>query len=529
MFHLFRMTVIGKALLICGALLFVVIICFRNLDLLPLGTGYFVLFSVLAIGGATYRPGWMFLLLVMALPLEAANLAPSGLGFDLRPYQLLETSLFLGLLIRFFSKRALPELPKFELPDALLLLIPIGSLPALMNAPSTASSFKLSLVLFFLYGLYVLGRIYMRSLDDIRKVLPFVLVSGAIVLCYALFQNIRFLSGFDPFQAMPGRPDGGFPEPDWLGAYLIFLGAVFFSIFTGVFRGRFPGNRSGYLPMFLIGGASFTLLFMTLLMTVVRSAWIGMAAAVLVAVALFAYARREAKPVGTYAGSIGVALLLSVVLVSVVPLTRFDLLGRATSTVGLQEITVSCDTGSALPVELPERISDISELGSYDCRHIDLEDIGSEKEGGNFVTTILRPDPSIGIRKDIYGISMREIGGHPILGIGWGSISRMLGTDDRGAGLNASNVFLEVWLGSGMLGIIGLAGFFAVVLARAARAFRASAPGARFPEGVFPIFVLSVVSGLVVFNLFNSGLLLGFFWVLLAVTVSVAEGLKNKQ
>ncbi|MBP9751679.1 MAG: O-antigen ligase family protein [Candidatus Moranbacteria bacterium] len=529
MFHLFRMTVIGKALLICGALLFVVIICFRNLDLLPLGTGYFVLFSVLAIGGATYRPGWMFLLLVMALPLEAANLAPSGLGFDLRPYQLLETSLFLGLLIRFFSKRALPELPKFELPDALLLLIPIGSLPALMNAPSTASSFKLSLVLFSLYGLYVLGRIYMRSLDDIRKVLPFVLVSGAIVLCYALFQNIRFLSGFDPFQAMPGRPDGGFPEPDWLGAYLIFLGAVFFSIFTGVFRGRFPGSRSGYFPMFLIGGASFILLFMTLLMTVARSAWIGALVSGVVSVGLFAFMRRDARIVGAYAGSILVSFILAVALVALVPLTRFDLLGRATSTAGLQEITISCDTGSALPVELPERISDISELGSYGCRHIDLEDIGSEEADGNFVGTVLRSDPSIGIRKDIYGISMAEIGGHPALGIGWGSISQILGTDERGAGLNASDVFLEVWLGSGVLGIIGIVGFFAVVLARAARSFHSSGPGTRFPEGAFPIFVLSVVSGLIVFNLFNSGILLGFFWVLLAVAVSVADDSKNKQ
>lgn len=523
------MTVIGKALLICGALLFVTAICFRNLDLLPLGTGYFILFSVLAIGGAAYRPGWIFLLLVLSLPLEAANLAPSSLGFDLRPYQLLEISLFLGLLIRFFSKRALPELPKLELPDALLLLIPIGSLPALVNAPSTASSFKLSLVLFSLYGLYLLGRIYMRSLDDIRKVLPFVLVPGAIVLCYALFQNIRFLSGFEPFQAMPGRPDGGFPEPDWLGAYLIFLGAVFFSIFTGVFRGRFPGNRSGYLLAFFSRVASFILLFVVLLMTVARSAWLGAFVSGVVSVGLFAFMRRDARIAGAYAGSILVAFIFAIALVVLVPLTRFDLLGRTMSTAGLQEVTVSCHTGSALPAELPERISDVSELGSYDCRHIDLEDIGSEQASGNTIATVLRPDPSIGIRKDIYGTSMGEIGRHPVLGIGWGSISGILGTDDRGAGLNASDVFLEVWLGSGMLGIIGLVGFFAVVLARAARAFRASGPGARFPEGAFPIFVLSVVSGLVIFNLFNSGMLLGFFWVLLAVAVSVADGSKNNQ
>ncbi len=506
-------------LLVGGTILFFACVTLSNMGLLPPRVGDFLFFLAVATFAALYRPGWTFLLLVLALPLEMVNLAPPDLGVDLRPYQFLELSLLLGLLIRFLSRRALPAFPKFGLPDALLLLVPIGSFLALPNAPSVGLSFKLSLVLLSLYGLYVLGRIYLQSLDDVRKVLPFVLASGMMVLCYAIFQNVRFLSGSDPFQAMPGRPDGGFPEPDWLGAYLIFLGAVLFSMFAAANHGRSFRGRVGYLPVFFAGIASLTCLFTVLLMTVARSAWIGMFVSGVVSAGLFAFARRDTRDVGRYLGGISMAFLFSLALVVSVPLTRFDLFERATSVAGLQEITVSCDAGSALSGELPERISDISELGRYGCRHIDLEETDAEEAIGNSVGTVLRPDPSIGIRKDVYGVSLAEIGRHPVLGIGWGSISRILGTDERGAGLNASNVFLEVWLGSGILGLVGLIGFFAVVFLRAARMFLGSDPEAGLPRGAFPIFVLSVVPGLVVFDLFNAGILLGFLWILFAAMI----------
>ncbi len=522
MAHLFKMTPIGQMLLAGGMFLSVVLIAFRNMGLLPIGTGDFVFFAVLAVCIAAYRPGWVFLLLVMSLPLETVNLAPLDLGIEFRPYQFLEVALVSGLLIRLLARRALPEIPRPTLPDALLLLVPIGSLPALVNAPSGALSFKLSLVLLSMYGLYVLARMYVRSLDDVRKVLPFVLVSGAIVLCYAFLQNIRFLYGLDPFQAMPGRPDGGFPEPDWLGAYLIFLGAIFFSMFTRICRSRFSEDRTGYLVSFFMGVASFTFLFTALLMTVARSAWIGMFVAGVVSVGLFVLVRRDTKDVSAYLGGLSVAVLLSLAFVIFVPLTRFDIFERATSTAGFQEITVSCDAGSALSGELPERISDVSELESYGCHHIDLEEIGIEETNGNSVTTTLRPDPSIGIRKDIYGLSFAEIGKHPVLGIGWGSISQVLGTDDRGAGLNASNVFLEVWLGSGLLGLVGFVGFLALILIRALRTFfhARAKDDSSHDDIAFPVFVLSVVSGLIVFNLFNAGILLGFLWVLFAALLA---------
>jgi len=536
MLHLFKMTAIGKALLAGGSLLFVALIVFWNMGLLPLGTGDFVFFAVLAVCVAAYRPGWAFLLLVMSLPLEAVKLTPANFGLDLRPYQFLELSLLLGLLIRFLSRRALPEFPKFGLPDALLLLVPLGSLLALINAPLVALSFKLSLVLLSLYGLYVLGRIYLRSLDDVRKALPFVFVSGVIVLFYAVFQNIWFLSDLESFQVMPGRPDGMFPEPDWLGMYLVFFGTMLLSL-GATFRGG--DDATGWKRIAKHGSffVLLTALFSVLLMTVSRSAWLGMLLSGAITIGLFAYARRGTRAAETYIGGISAAFLLALALVVFVPLTRFDLFGRAESIAsGDQSITVSCVREQALP----EEIASVDRLGALGCQHIDLEEADAERAAGKFIATVDRPDPNVEIRKDIYRKSLKEAKEHPVFGIGWGSISSLLGTDARGAGLNASNVFLEVWLGSGTLGLVGLVSFLALVVARVSRRFFKHAviasPPASLREALragearqsmepsgkqsfnatFPIFVLSVIPGLIVFDLFNAGILLGFLWILFA-------------
>ena len=125
-------------------------------------------------------------------------------------------------------------------------------------------------------------------------------------------------------------------------------------------------------------------------------------------------------------------------------LTTFDLTDRAGSAAsGQQRITVSCDT----PTVLLESIADISELSSYGCRFIRLEAIDAEQAAGKFIGTVSRPDPSIEARRVISRTTFETLRSHWLFGIGWGSIGNILGTDDRGASLNASNAFLEAWLG----------------------------------------------------------------------------------
>lgn len=510
-----NMTPIGKALLAGSALLHVGLIALSLSGILPPMTADFAFFFFLAMLAALYRPGWMFLILLAVLPLETINLAPTIFGADLRPYQFLELAMLVGLLIRLLSKKTLPELPAFGRGDLLLALVPIGSFLAIGNATSPAASLRLSLILLSFYGLYLLARVYLRSYDDVKRVIPFLSVSGLIVLGFALLQGIRSMAGLDAFEVMPGRPNALFPEPDWLGAYLVALGAGLFAFSSGF---RLDGGEwvrvriSRHIGLFV----AMTALFSILLMTVSRSAWLGLSVSGILSVALFAYARRDARATAMYVGGMGASFFLALSLVTGIPLTAFDLSGRADSIIsGDQSITVSCAGETALP----EKITSTDELAALGCRHIDLEEIDTERMASRFIGVTDRPDPNVDIRKDIYKKSWAEIRGHPVLGIGWGSISSVLGTDNRGAGLNASNVFLEVWLGSGLLGLLGFLGFLTLALAHMLRAFLRSSAEAGILSETLPTFILAAIPGLLVFDLFNSGILLGFLWVLFAIAL----------
>jgi O-antigen ligase len=115
------------------------------------------------------------------------------------------------------------------------------------------------------------------------------------------------------------------------------------------------------------------------------------------------------------------------------------------------------------------------------------------------VTEIFRNDPNVHIRRDIYGKAADILGEHRFAGIGFGVIAEYLGTDGWGAGLNASNIFLEVWLGAGLIGFLafvvfwfGLGGKWLYIACK-----ERSAPA---------LVLASVWIAATAFNLFNSGL-----------------------
>jgi O-antigen ligase len=177
---------------------------------------------------------------------------------------------------------------------------------------------------------------------------------------------------------------------------------------------------------------------------------------------------------------------------------------------------VACESVATPPVA----IGTTDELAAYGCRHINLEDIEREREAGYLVTEIDRRDPNIALRGQIYVTVSEVVQSHPFLGIGWGSISSILGTDERGAGLNASNIFLEVWLGSGLLGLAALV----VLLSYFSLRLLQGVMGASMTEeAMLAASLLSILLGLTVCNLFNSGILLGFYFMFFAVAALLVE------
>lgn len=520
-------------LVLANILLVIFAIWFSNAGLLPFkNAGDFIFFAILSLIFAIYRPGWTFVFFIGALVLENVNLAPKNFGLALRPYQFFGAITIIALFVQFFTKRLPFSLPKFRWYDALPIIFALGGFLSAIFSANSGLGFKQSLIALSFVALYFLVRIYVQSLDDLKKIVPFFLSSAIIVLIYGIWQNVMFKFGADSFEIMPGRPNATFVEPDWLGIFLVFLlGVIFTIIYSRSQKSEisdFKEQAEKNLPNVV---QHFSLLLFTLVLlvlTVSRSAWLG---AVFVAIGFLKIMLTNGSLIISDWDSkkflhalqfVAVALIGSLAIVYMFGLTRFQLFNRAASTGGLQKITVACD--SNLWCEQQPVIRDLSDLESCHCRHINLEDIEKEKAAGYKIEEVYRPDPNVNIRSGIYKKSIEQIKNHPILGIGWGSIGKVLGTDERGASLNASNIFLEVWLGAGFVGYLAFLIWLGYIFVRGAMEFL----NRRNADKTIPAFIMLGWVAIVIPNLFNSGIFLGFVWVYLAVAVSLIESLQNR-
>ncbi len=501
-------------LLVANALSLVLVIALGNLGKLPFhNTGDFLFLSLLFLLFALYRPAWAFLSFISVLPFEIVNLAPAVFPLNLRPYQWFGALILLALVAHFVRGKFSSRMVRFHFVDSFPVLIVLGGFLGAAAAPAPHAALRQAVIVLSFGLLYALARVFIRTMDDLHMVLRFLFVSSILVAMYAIIQNLRFLAGHVSFETMPGRPNGTFPEPDWLGMYLVLFGAMLFSAGQMLSLRKDDGTRVIRMLWHPVLFAVSTLFFAVLLMTVARSAWLGVAATLLVSVATFVCRMRGVRAPITHVTATAGSFILALALVVLIPLTRFDLLGRAGSVgSGLQQITVACDSADTM---LPATLHSMIELQSNGCRQIDLEAVGMEKAAGRSIMTVSRPDPSTDIRREIYAKSFGEIRNHPLLGIGWGSMSAILGMDENGHALNASNMFLDVWLGSGLLGMIGLLGFLGTILVRTALSFRAE-------HGLGSAFILSAFVGLLVANLFNAGLLQGYVWILFAMGAMTA-------
>ena len=366
--------------------------------------------------------------------------------------------------------------------------------------------------------------------------MPFFLSSALVVLIYGIWQNLMFNFGANSFEVMPGRPNATFTEPDWLGIYVVFLLAVFLitiyseSKKTGIYDYQTASPSDGftiskqilnYKLQITKNISLVTLTFMVLILTVSRSAWLGAAFVtigflkIMLTNGSLKISDWNWKKFFHALQFLAVAIICSVVVVYIFGLTKFQLFNRAVSTGGLQKITIACQSG--LGDIVPEKINSIEDLANYNCRHINLEDIWKERDLGFEIREVYRPDPNVNIRSEIYKKSFEQIENNPVLGIGWGSIGKILGIDERGASLNASNIFLEVWLGSGIIGFLSFVILLGYIFVVSAKEFL----NRKNEDKTIPSFVVLGWAAIVIPNLFNSGIFLGFVWIYLAIAISL--------
>lgn len=468
----------------------------------PLNGVNALFFTGLFFLGALYRPNWSFLLLIAVLPFETLSVTPAGFGLDLRPYQWLFLILVSALAIRLFSKRT--PWPLFSLSplDGWLGLIPLGAF--LSGLFAGGEGMRLASIVLSFYALYLLGRVFLKTSGDVRVALAVLFASGLASAAFGIIQNVAFEQGKLLNVVMPGRPNGTFAEPDWLGFFSAALLLLALSRLHALLR-RDPMN--GY-RIFALAFLSLPIVT-ALILTVSRSAWLAtlVGIATWAGMALFIGGKEVLRPVLQSVQSLAIVFILALIIIVDVPLTRFDLFNRAESTAtGLQLITVACEQ----PTNLPAMIGTLEELADVRCRHINLEERAALQSAGFSIQTTRRLDPNVKIRSEIYAKTWGEIRSHPIFGIGWGNIGAVLGTDENGSAFNASNIWLEIILGAGLLGLLGLAGALGFILYRSVPILLRRESGEladRLP------LILSLGVAFLVFNLFNAGLLTGFVWL----------------
>jgi hypothetical protein len=525
-------------LLLANTLLVFFLVALSNIGLLPFqNLGDFLFFAFLIFAFSLYRPGWAFLFFIGTIALENVSLIPTSAGFMLRPYQLLGFFIVGAILIRFWAKRLNFEPIRFGWYDAAISIFIFAGFLSSVFALNKGASFKQSAIILSFGILYWLVRSFIQTQGDLQRIVPFFISSSVVVIFYGIWQNILFSRNLNSFEVMPGRSNATFTEADWLGVFMsLFIAAIYSLMFYfGKKKEDLNADNQVLNSKFKIiytEGTSYIVLILSyilLILTVSRSAWL--AAAAITFIFLFIVLTNlkfnpkdwQWKFFSSQFFLLFSGAALSLGIVYAFNLTSFQLLNRAESTrTGLQKITVSCQEN----INLPEKVVYSEELASFGCRHINLEEIEAEKERGNYIKEIYRNDPNINIRREIYQKSWEEIKKHPLMGIGWGSIVFVLGNDERGTGLNSSNIFLELWLGSG---IIGLAAFLAVwffIFFRAVYVFWTEPDMFR---KTFAFFVIISWTGLTVFNLFNAGIMLAFLWVYLGVSLSLLKAVNLKQ
>ncbi len=512
-------------LVVASALLVFFLILLNNLKIVPLQWSDFIFFTLLVLALAFYRPSWTFILFLSTIPLENINLTPLILGVTLRPYQFFGALTIVAILIKIITQKLNFRLQKLKAEDYLIIFMLVsGLVTALLGNPIfRLANLKLIFILLSFVGFYFLSKNYLQNKNDIKKMMPFLFSTSGVVIIYGLWQNIRFSQGLSSFEVMLGRPNATFTEADWLGVYLVLILSLSYALFF-YFAHTLNTPKNIRARFFVISNYVLLLaVYMLLILTVSRSAWLagvvvtGLFLLIVLTNLQFNFQKWKGKETLIWSGKLFTTFLVSLALIFLFKLTIFQLFNRVQSTqTGLQKITVACEISNKKDFNLPTQIENVSELKKYGCRFIKLEEIKKAKKAGEIVTQTYRPDPNVVVRGQIYQKSWQAIKEHPLLGIGWGSIGPMLGQDEQGNYLNASNIFLETWLGLGMGGFLALVVLWIIILFRAIKSYR-QANG--YLAKSWNLFIIISWVGWLIVNLFNAGMLLGVFWLWLGVVV----------
>lgn len=487
--------------------------------------------GILLVGLAFFWPREFFWFWLVNLSLENVFFLGEEFSFSLRFFQVSAVALAIGASGKFFwekrdcQKMRLVQEKSWKKSNKKIFSSAEASVylwMLLFSLGGWFSSFdreniKWTLIIFSFGFIFSLAGRFLRSNQEKAEGLFFFLTGSSVVWLVGFYQILAGFFGWETFAVMKERINATFAEPDWLGIYWAFVLGLLLGLKNFLFHWEngkkiFFGQTG--LAIFSDRILKVKIFFIGLMLaaTVSRSAWVGAAATLAVYVLwIWKDIFKGKLSLGEWLRglkeglAVAAVLLLAFFSVNILNFSNFDLFNRATSTLsGRQEITISCRE----EVVLPEKIDNLDQLAAWNCRHINLEEIDSQRAAGFFVSVIDRPDPNVSLRKEIYSRVWQAIKEKPWLGQGWGASARILGQDENGNGLNASNIFLEIWLSAGVLGLVA---FLATLFLVGRKIWL-------WPDCLAPIFLLSGTAFLTA-NLFNAGIFSGFFWIWLAALI----------
>jgi len=354
--------------------------------------------------------------------------------------------------------------------------------------------------------LVVLGVFFELNIKRYRKEALWGLFVGiTLSSLYALYQNVAFDLGWPNFETMAARPNGFFPEPDWLGMYLA-LGLVPFLTNASSDRPEKKDELSKLLRNNYAFYLYLAIVVTAIIITVARASWLALIAELVIITFLYGYnyCRNRAIPCteqdeflflkkGIYFTSV---IVLSLFLINVLHLSRFNISDRFRSIFFKEHvITVAIrpQTGEKLKIDLEEK-------EAYRNRGYQIQE---EYVG----------DENVASREEKAVSTWNTIKKHPLLGSGLGIT--LINTNYQH---NANNLFLEWWASAGMGGLMLVIGMMLYLLING---LRKVGPNSKFEPAGKAMFVLAGTAGFIIVNMFNASIMLAFAWFYFALLLTI--------